>query len=106
MWKKIKKVGNVEVSDIYIINTNGIVMNTITGHVYEHNIRKDGYHQVSLECIDGIRRSMYVHRLVYAVFNGHIDDGPVINHIDTTSKVDRQRFWKFVSRLRTLKLND
>ena len=46
---------------------------------------KDGYLRIQL-VIDGKRKKFYIHRLVYLLFNGELNDGLVCCHLDGNNK--------------------
>lgn len=75
MWKSIENT-NYQVSD------SGEVMNTKTGKILKPGIRdKYGYLAVDL-CVNGIRKTYSVHRLVAEAFIPNPEGKPHIDHIN------------------------
>ncbi len=66
---------------------NGIVAIDDSGRLYRDNREigyingRSGYKDVEF-IVDGKRRNMYVHRIVYAYFKGPLTQGLTINHIN------------------------
>lgn len=87
-----------DIKPIYEVSSLGKVRDIETGLVLKQSLNKhDGYYQVSMETVDGTRRTMKVHRLVMIAFTSEpekIDDPRyVVNHVndmddisDTNSK--------------------
>lgn len=65
----------------YIINTEGIVINTVTNHVLKGSIGEHGYKYYRLSK-DGKKKMFYAHRLVAETFIPNPDSLPIVNHID------------------------
>ncbi len=77
-WKRII-LDNIETP--YIISSNGIVMNDITGEFLKMYLDKDKYPIVKLK-IDGKDKHCKVHRLVFEAFNENPFELPEIDHIN------------------------
>lgn len=70
------------INDTYAVNYNGIIKNINTNNIIPQIFNKNnGYMQVSLKTICGIR-PILVHRLVAYAFCPNIYNKPMVNHID------------------------
>lgn len=65
----------------YIINRNGIIYNTRSGHQKQPTSNNNGYLYVDLYN-NGNRKRFFVHRLVAKSFIPNPQNKPYINHID------------------------
>ncbi len=75
MFKRIDGFEN------YVINENGVVINTTTNHIKKPSDNNMGYLFVDLyNC--GKHKREYIHRLVAKAFIPNIENKPYINHID------------------------
>lgn len=75
MFKRIDGFEN------YVINENGVVINTTTNHIKKPCDNNMGYLFVDLyNC--GKHKREYIHRLVAQTFIPNIDNKPYINHKD------------------------
>lgn len=61
------KVVNIEGFTNYTCSELGVVKNTVTGNTMKTLSNKHGYKRVTL-CQDGIRKHLYVHRIVAFTF--------------------------------------
>lgn len=75
MQKVIKDFEN------YLIDENGEVFSLLSKKFLKHNIKKDGYHEISLYK-NGIRITKRVHRLVAETFLPNPNSFSEVNHKD------------------------
>lgn len=75
MEKSIEKFPN------YTINTDGVVVNKVTGHIKSIHIGKNGYKVVSLYN-KGETKDCLLHRLLALAFIPNPENKPQVNHID------------------------
>ena len=73
-------LGRVRSLDRLVKHKDGHIQKA-PGKTLKPSVSKTGYHQVVLSK-DGIEKPFYVHRLVWASFNGEIPKELEINHID------------------------
>ena len=74
MWKQIEDFD-------YEINSQGEVRRISNKKVKKSHIRKSGYVSVQL-CLNTIKRSFYLHRLLATYFIPNIDNKQFVNHIN------------------------
>ena len=65
----------------YLIDEEGQIFSLLSHKFLKHNIKKDGYHEISLYK-DGKRTTKKVHRLVAECFLPNPNNYPEINHKD------------------------
>ena len=66
----------------YLINSEGIIKNIISGKVLSQKPDNSGYPRVFLTDDNGRRRGMLVHRLLAIEFIKNPKNKPCVNHID------------------------
>lgn len=75
LWKNIEGHG-----DVYLISSEGVVFNQITGKSLKPVIGTNGYYHVTL-CY-GVKEDASIHRLVAQAFVPNPDNLPCVNHKD------------------------
>jgi hypothetical protein len=83
--------------DKYSASKGGVIVNNVTRQIIKPRYNTRGYAMVMLSNrpTKTIRRTVYIHRAVWAAFNGKIPSGMQINHLN---------FIKDDNRLRNLEL--
>ena len=72
----------------YEASSKGNIRNSETGYILNPTYRNDGYRQVTIR-VDGVRKSFYVHRLVWEAFNGDLHKHEIVVHDNCLSDDDR-----------------
>lgn len=97
-WKPLNHIPGYEAS------SKGNIRNSETGYILNPTYRNDGYRQVTIR-VDGVRKSFYVHRLVWEAFNGDLHKHEIVVHDNCLSDDDRlenltamTKVWEYQSR--------
>jgi hypothetical protein len=78
-WKVIDEYDN------YSVSTYGRVRNDKTNKTLKHKTEKNGYHRVCL-CVNGKKKSMYIHRIVAVAFIDNPLNKQCVDHINNDRK--------------------
>jgi hypothetical protein len=95
MWKQIEDFD-------YEINSQGEVRRISNKKVKKSHIRKSGYVSVQL-CLDTVKRSFYLHRLLATYFIPNIDNKQFVNHINGIKHDNRLCNLEWVSHYENLR---
>lgn len=91
-WKDIKGYNG-----LYKCNENGEILNAKTSHILKP-FSYGGHLGVNL-CLNGKRKSFYIHRLIYETFVGEIPEGFIICHLDcnnNNNKLSNLKLYKSI----------
>jgi DNA-binding transcriptional regulator YiaG len=78
---EISNLGHVRSLPRIVKHSSGKGDRHLRGRVLKNSLGADGYHRVDL-CIDGIRKPMKVHQMVFAAFIGPVPTGHEVCHND------------------------
>ncbi len=69
--------------NVYEINKDGIILNTLTNRIIHPSKSNDGYMVISLKTIHGSKKQYRFHRLIAYIFcDGYSTINNQVNHID------------------------
>lgn len=83
---KMKQINISEIKPYYYVTEEGEIYSSYSNKYLKKDLDKDGYERVSLQTIEGKRKSYRVNRIVALTYIKNINNYPVVNHIDNNKR--------------------